>query len=158
MDKLNILTLEIQRMSKKPEYRFAHPARAPYLSICTTSTHDMSTIRGWWEDDRPLIQEFYNHEMGQSGGAPYFAEPWVCEAIVKQHFDSPAMWVTIPIQDLIAIDGEFRWDETQSEQINHPDNVRHKWRFRMHQSIEDLKKAKSMNEKLKKMITETGRR
>ncbi|MEM7103372.1 MAG: 4-alpha-glucanotransferase [Bacteroidota bacterium] len=157
MDKLNILSLEIQRMSKKPEYRFAHPGRAPYLSICTTSTHDMSTIRGWWEDDRELTQNFFNHELGINGSAPYFAEPWVCETIIKQHFDSPAMWVTIPIQDLIAIDGDFRWDETQSEQINHPDNVRHKWRFRMHQSIETLKKAKSLNEKLRQMIEDSGR-
>lgn len=157
MDQLGILTLEIQRMSKNPEVRFAHPADAPYLSVCTTSTHDMSTIRGWWEEDRASIQNFFNKELGINGSAPYFAEPWVCERMVAQHMYSTAMWVTLPIQDLLAMDGKLRWHETQLEQINEPSNVRHKWRFRMHQSIKDLQKADDFNHQLKKLIIRAGR-
>ncbi|KAA3625593.1 MAG: hypothetical protein DWQ02_21535 [Bacteroidetes bacterium] len=157
MDHLGILTLEIQRMSKDPKVRFAHPADAPYLSVCTTSTHDMATIRGWWEEDRKLIQDFYNNELGNFGAAPFFAEPWVCEEMIVQHLYSPAMWVTIPIQDLMAIDGGFRWNETHLEQINDPSNVRHKWRFRMHQSIEELKKVDKFNDLLKSLVERSGR-
>lgn len=157
MDQLNILSLEIQRMSKNPKVKFAHPADAPYLSVCTTSTHDMSTIRGWWEENRELIQQFYNVELGNSGAAPYFAEPDVCKQMIVQHLYSPAMWTTFPIQDLIAIDGELRWENTQDEQINHPDNVRHKWRFRLHQSIDDLKNAREFNELLRTLLKESGR-
>ncbi len=36
---------------------FFHPADAPYLSVVTPSTHDMSTIRGWWEEDRSYNPE-----------------------------------------------------------------------------------------------------
>ncbi|HAQ37310.1 MAG TPA: 4-alpha-glucanotransferase, partial [Saprospirales bacterium] len=75
MDQLGILSLEIQRMSKDPKRKFAHPADAPYMSVCTTSTHDMSTTRGWWESDRNLIQQFYNEQLGNPGEAPFFAEP-----------------------------------------------------------------------------------
>jgi 4-alpha-glucanotransferase len=157
MNALNILSLEIQRMSKNPKKKFAHPADAPYLSVCTTSTHDMSTIRGWWEEDRELIQQFYNTELGNEGLAPYFAEPDICKQMIIQHLYSPAMWTTFPIQDLIAIDGNLRWDDTHNEQINHPSNVRHKWRFRMHQSIQELKDTEEFNKLLKLMIIEAGR-
>jgi 4-alpha-glucanotransferase len=157
MDQLGILSLEIQRMSKDPDVKFAHPSDAPYLSVCTTSTHDMSTIRGWWEENRASIQDFFTKELGNKGNVPYFAEPWVCEQMITQHLYSTAMWVTLPIQDLMAIDGEFRWHQTQLEQINDPSNVRHKWNYRMHQSINDLKKAKAFNKLLRKLILRAGR-
>jgi 4-alpha-glucanotransferase len=157
MRELGILSLEIQRMPKNPKIRFAHPADAPYLSVCTTSTHDMSTIRGWWEENREKTQQFHNFELGNFGLAPYFAEPWICQQIITQHLYSPAMWTTFPIQDLIAMDSKFRWDKTQAEQINYPANVRHKWRFRMKQSIEDLQKADEFNNLLFELIKASGR-
>lgn len=49
MKQLGILSLEIQRMPKDPKKTFFHPNDAPYMSVITPSTHDMSTIRGWWE-------------------------------------------------------------------------------------------------------------
>jgi 4-alpha-glucanotransferase len=157
MHQLDILSLEIQRMPKNPKLKYAHPADAPYLSVCTTSTHDMPTIRGWWEADRETIQSFYNHELGNQGAAPYFAEPWVCRQMIAQHLHSPAMWTTFPVQDLLAMDGGLRWDETHEEQINQPSNVRHQWRYRMHQSIDVLNKASEFNQLLLSMINESGR-
>jgi 4-alpha-glucanotransferase len=157
MNDLSILSLEIQRMPKNPKVKFAHPNDAPYLSVCTTSTHDMSTIRGWWEENRDAIQKFYNNELGNNGEAPFYAEPWICEQIVKQHLYSPAMWTVFPIQDLLAIDGEFRWNETHLERINLPSNVRHKWRYRMVQSIEDLTENDKFNDLLKNLIINSGR-
>lgn len=157
MDQLNILSLEIQRMSKNPNVKFAHPADAPYLSICTTSTHDMPTIRGWWEENKETIQHFFNHDLGNPGPAPFFAEPWICQQIITQHIHSPAIWTTFPIQDLIAMNGKLRWANTQEEQINHPSNVRHKWRYRMRQSIVDLKNASNFNELLRNLVKESGR-
>ena len=157
MHQLDILSLEIQRMPKNPKVKYADPADAPYLSVCTTSTHDMPTIRGWWEADRESIQSFYNHELGNKGAAPYFAEPWVCRQMIAQHLHSPAMWTTFPIQDLLAMDGDIRWDQTHEEQINQPSNVRHQWRYRMHQSIDLLKNATGFNQSLLALITEAGR-
>ena len=157
MKELGILSLEIQRMPKDPRVAFAHPADAPYLSVCTTSTHDMPTIRGWWEIEREKVQRFHHDQLGHTGGAPYFAEPWVCRQIIVQHLYSKAMWTTFPIQDLLAIDGKLRWQDTHAEQINEPSNSRHKWRYRMHQSVEELAKAGAFNLELKKLILEAGR-
>src|SRR4030095_13573733 len=81
MQQLGILSLEIQRMPKVLTKEFFHPQEAPYLSVVTPSTHDMSTIRGWWEEDREKTQRFYNNELGQPGEAPKFCEAWVSKAI-----------------------------------------------------------------------------
>ena len=74
MQQLGILSLEIQRMPKDPQTEFFHPADAPYLSVVTPSTHDMSTIRAWWEEDPAKTQRFYNNMLGHYGTAPFFCE------------------------------------------------------------------------------------
>jgi 4-alpha-glucanotransferase len=60
MQSLGMLSLEVQRMPKANHKTFFHPNDAPYLSVVTPSSHDTSTIRGWWEEDRELTQQFYN--------------------------------------------------------------------------------------------------
>lgn len=157
MNALNILSLEIQRMPKNPDIEFGHPADAPYMSVCTTSTHDMSTIRGWWEENREKTQEFFHHILGHNGEAPYFAEPWICREIINQHLYSPAMWTIFPVQDLIAMDGDLRWDETDKERINLPSDEKNKWRYRMILSMEELLKADSFNRMLAAMVHASGR-
>ena len=157
MRQLNILSLEVQRMPKKYGETFVNPAHNPYLSVDTTSTHDTSTLRGWWEENGELTNRFYREMLGHNEGAPYFAEPWVCREIIKQHLDSTSMWVILPIQDYIAMDGEFRWDETQREQINIPSNPHHHWCYKMHQGLESLNERQDLNDILSKMIQESGR-
>ncbi|MBN1767184.1 MAG: 4-alpha-glucanotransferase [Prolixibacteraceae bacterium] len=157
MNELNILSLEIQRMPKNPDIEFSHPAKAPYLSVCTTSTHDMSTIRGWWEENRDRTQRFYHHILEHNGQAPHFAEPWICKEIIKQHLHSPAMWTIFPIQDLIAMDGSLRWDQTDKERINVPSDERNQWKYRMILTLEELLGADDFNQSLSQMIKHSGR-
>lgn len=157
MQQLNILSLEVQRMPKNPCDTFVNPKENPYLSVDTTSTHDMSTIRGWWEENGEVTNRFYREMLGHHEGAPYFAEPWVCKEIIEQHLNSSSMWVIIPIQDYIAMDGDFRWDATQREQINIPANSRHHWCYKMHQSLESLNERQDFNDMIYKMIKSSGR-
>ena len=152
MQQLNILSLEVQRMPKNPCETFVNPANNPYLSVDTTSTHDMSTIRGWWEENGELTNRFYREMLGHHEGAPYFAEPWVCQEIIEQHLKSSSMWVIIPIQDYIAMDGDFRWDATQREQINVPANPHHHWCYKMHQTLESLNERHDLNDLIYNMI------
>ncbi|MBK9291411.1 MAG: 4-alpha-glucanotransferase [Bacteroidetes bacterium] len=157
MRMLNILSLEIQRMPKNPRIEFGHPADAPYLSVCTTSTHDMSTIRGWWEEDRARTERFYKTILGHNDIAPYFAEPWVCYEIIKQHMYSPAMWTIFPIQDLIAVDGNLRWDQTDKERINVPSDPENKWQYRMILTLEELIEAQEFNKTIRDLVHMAGR-
>lgn len=157
MQKLNILSLEIQRMPKAVGNKFSSLAEVPYLSVVSPSTHDMSTIRGWWEEDRSLTQQFYNNELKQNGLAPFFCEPWINEKIVEQHLKSPAMWAIFQLQDLLGIDGDLRRQMPQEERINIPANSNHCWNYRVHINLEDLIEASAFNEKLKMLISQSER-
>jgi 4-alpha-glucanotransferase len=157
MKQLGLLSLEIQRMPKDPKKDFFHPNDAPYLSVVTPSTHDMSTIRGWWEEDPERIQQFYNHELGQWGEAPAYCEAWINQAIVLQHLYSPAMWSVFQLQDLVGISAALRREDPHQERINIPANPKHYWRYRMHLSMEELMKEVSFTNELKGYIEASGR-
>jgi 4-alpha-glucanotransferase len=158
MEDLGILRLAIQRMPSDSTKEFWHPSDTPYLSVCSPSCHDMSTVRGWWEEeDRDKIQRFYNNILGHSGPAPFFCEPWICRDIVKQHLYSPSMWAIFPVQDLLGMDAKLRRMNARAEQINVPANPKHYWRFRMHVNVEDLIAAKEFNKELKALVTQSGR-
>ena len=157
MDDLRILSLEIQRMPKSVEETFAHPANYPYLSVCTTSTHDMNPIRAWWEEDRQVTNDFWHMILGNQGEAPYFCEPWICRQILEQHVWSPAMLTILPLQDWLSMDAQLRREDPNTERINVPANSRHYWRYRMHLTIEQLADAKEFNDALAEMIAASGR-
>lgn len=157
MSQLGILSLEIQRMPKDPKKEFFHPNDAPYLSVITPSTHDMSTIRGWWEENRQRTQQFYNHVMGQWGDAPYFCEAWINRAIVLQHLYSPAMWSIFQLQDILGMSETLRRENPHDERINNPANPKNYWQYRMHISLEELIRQKEFNEELKGYIANSGR-
>lgn len=157
MQQLGLLSLEIQRMPKDPEKEFFHPDDAPYMSVITPSTHDMSTVRGWWEENREKTQHFYNNVLGQWGDAPYYCEPWINRAIVLQHLYSPAMWSIFQMQDILGMSDKIRRENPHDERINNPANTNHYWQYRMHISLEDLIKEKEFNEELKGYVMNSGR-
>ncbi len=157
MKQLQILSLEVQRMPKTQNSLFGDTWHYPYLSVATTSTHDMSGIRGWWEEDRAHMQEFYNHVLGFDGPMPYFCEPYVCERIIDQHLESPSMLVVLPLQDWLSMDGTLRRENPQEERINVPAINPYYWRYRMHLTIEQLLAATAFNDKIREKITRTGR-
>ena len=157
MNNLQILELEIQRMPKDPSAAFGNTWTYPYRSVCTTSTHDMDGIRRWWEADRNATQRFYNEILGEAGPAPQYAEPWICERIVKLHLQSPSMLCILPLQDWLSIDGVLRRQDPREELINIPANPRHYWRYRMHLTLEDLNSQKEFNNRLREEIIKSGR-
>ena len=157
MQDLGFLSLEIQRMPKAMGVEFSRPADAPYLSVITPSTHDMSTIRGWWAEDRDLTQKFFNHELGLAGEAPREASPEIVEVVVRQHLASPAMWSIFQLQDWLGMDGELRRDDVEAERINVPANPNFYWRYRLHLDLEKLLLAKNFNFRLAQLIRKNGR-
>ena len=85
MNDLRILSLEIQRMPKNPLHEFGHLSEYPYRSVCTISTHDLSTLRGWWEEDYQQTHRYYNTILGHYGIAPTVATPELCEEVVRNN-------------------------------------------------------------------------
>ena len=157
MQQLGLLSLEIQRMPKLTSSLFFHPNDAPYLSVVTPSTHDMSTIRGWWEEDRQKTQQFYNSVLGQDGIAPESCTPEINKKIILQHFYSPAMWSIFQLQDIMGSSATLRRNNANEERINIPANPKHYWRYRMHLTLEKLIEETDFNQDLKINISDSGR-
>ena len=157
MSEQQILSLEIQRMPKDSNHEFGIPDDYPYLSVCTTSTHDMSGIRAWWEEDYDKTQRFFNNVLCEKGEAPNYATPYICEKIVKAHLHSPAILTILPLQDWLSINSELRRNNPQEEQINIPANPFHYWRYRMHLTLEKLLLEKDFNRSIKEQIENSGR-
>ncbi len=157
MNELGLLSLEVQRMPKDSRHQFTQIAAAPYLSVVTPSTHDMSTIRGWWEEDPAITKSFYNQELGQPGEAPQHCESWINKWIIDQHLQSPAMWSIFQLQDLLGSDGELRRSNPHEERINQPAIPKYYWQYRMHLTLEELMQKESFNAALRQSIANSGR-
>lgn len=156
LDRLGILSLEIQRMPKNPRIEFFHPAHAPYLSVVSTSTHDMATLRAWWREDAHRAARFAWHLLGMAA-PPAEMTGEIAARVLDQHLHSPAMWAILPLQDLLAIDESLRHPDPERERINVPAIIPFYWRYRMHLGIEDLAAADGFNTRLRGMIGRAGR-
>ena len=157
MENLRILTLEIQTMPKKPGARFGHLEENPYRSVATIFTHDMPTLRGWWEEDSERTQQYFTEILQKDGDAPAEIPGWLCEEVVARHLFSPSMLCLISWQDWMSIDDALRCPDVASERINVPSNPRNYWRYRMHLSIEELMKCDELNEKIRLLIAHSER-
>ena len=157
MNELRILSLELQQMPKDPSVRFGELWKNPYRSVCTLSTHDMPTLRQWWDEDMERTQDYYNTQLYRSGAAPHPLPGWLAKEIVVNQLACPSMLCVLLLQDWFAIDEKLRFADANAERINIPANPRHYWRYRMHLNIEDLIANKEYNDNIKELIRQTGR-
>ena len=158
MNELRILSLELQSMPKDPSTRFGHLSRNPYRSVCTISSHDMPTLRQWWDEDRQRTQEYYTTMLYRGDEAPHPLPGWLARDIISRHLTSPSMLCILSIQDWLAIDEKLRLPNANAERINIPANPRHYWRYRMHLNIEDLMAQTAFNENIRELIMHSGRK
>ena len=158
MNELRILSLEIQSMPKDDKVRFGHLSRNPYRSVCTISTHDMPTLRQWWDEDEERTQDYFNSMLYRGGAAPHPLPGWLAKDIVSRHLTSPSMLCLLSLQDWLSIDEQLRLPDANAERINIPANPRHYWRYRMHMTIEQLMQADEFNETIKTLIIQSGRK
>lgn len=157
MNELRILSLELQQMPKDPSVKFGELWKNPYRSVCTLSTHDMPTLRQWWDEDYDRTQEYYNSQLYRSGAAPHPLPGWLAREIITNQLTCPSMLCILSLQDWFAIDEKLRLEDANAERINIPANPRHYWRYRMHLNIEDLIANKEYNDNIKELILHTGR-
>ena len=158
MNELRILSLELQSMPKDPSVKFGHLSRNPYRSVCTISSHDMPTLRQWWDEDMDRTQEYYNTMLYRGGEAPHPLPGWLAKEIISRHLTSPSMLCVISLQDWLAIDEKLRLPDANAERINIPANPRHYWRYRMHLTIEQLMAEQRFNDNIADLIVQSGRK
>ena len=157
MQNLGIFSLEVQRMPKDPKDKFGFTNRYPYASVCTTGSHDTSTLRGWWLEDRATTQAYYNEILWKQGFAPAEATVEICRTVVGNHLAAPSALTILPLQDWLAMDGKVRKADAESERINIPAIPNHYWRYRMHLTVEQLLAEQELNGLIRTMISDSGR-
>lgn len=157
MKELKILSLELERMSKTENAIFSDLTHLPYLSVCTTSTHDMTTLRMWWEEDRSKTNLYYSQILKYEGEAPIHINENTCQFIIKKNLEASSIITIIPIQDWFSISNEVRNKKYEDERINDPINPRHYWKYRMHLSLEELLSNRNFNKHIKNLIKGSGR-
>lgn len=158
MNKMQILSLEIERMPKTPDCYFADLEHLPYLSVCTTSTHDMSPLRSWWREDRHKTQLYYNNVLKRPGKAADECTSGIARQIIENHLNAPSMLAIIPLQDWLATDDSLKRANCEDERINIPANPNHYWRYRMHITIEELMGSAALNKRIASLIGKSGRK
>ena len=157
MNQLNILSLEIENMPKAFGANFGNPYAYPFMSVCTISSHDTHTLRGWWEDDPNRAQDYYNNVLHLYGKAPEKLPGWMAEQIICRNLASNSALCILTLQDWIGIDERLRNSDARSERINEPANPRHYWRWRMHLNIEELVNDKAFNSHVSQLCKAYGR-
>lgn len=157
LDQLRVLTLEIQSMPKQSGFEFTHLDGNPYRSVATFSTHDMSPLRLWWEENPERTQRYYVTMLQKQGRAPEHLPAHLAEEIIARHLYCPSMLCILSLQDWLAMDGELRSKHPREERINVPSDAYNRWKYRMHLTIEDLLKADRYNNKVRTMITRSKR-
>ena len=156
MESLRMLSLEIQAMPKA-FVRFGRLEDNPYRSVATIFTHDMPTLRQWWEEDEERAQAYWHEALGKDGEPPRVMPGWLAEEIVSRHMFCPSMLCLISLQDWLAMDETLRLEDASAERINIPAVSRHYWRYRMHLTIEQLLRAGDFNDKIRMMVERSGR-
>ena len=157
LDRLRILTLEIQSMPKQNGFEFTHLDGNPYRSVATFSTHDMAPLRLWWEESPERTQRYYVTMLQKQGRAPEHLPAHLAEEIIARHLYCPSMLCMLSLQDWLAMDGELRSKNPREERINVPSDPYNRWKYRMHITIGDLLKADKYNNKLHTMIQRSKR-
>ena len=157
LQRLSLLSLEIQTMPKEPWVEFADTAQYPYLSVATFATHDMPPLRNMWAENPDRAQRFYHNALGMHGNAPREATIDVCREVLFRHLASPSMLCLMSIQDWTAAEASVRSEHYEDEQINHPENPNQKWDYRMHLAIEEIAESADFTRFVSEAIARSGR-
>lgn len=157
INELRILSLELQSMPKEMGMQFGYPDRYPYRSVCTIDSHDMPTLRMWWDEDYDRAQNYYSQMLHRRDEAPHPLPTWLARDIMSRNLQSGSMLCILSLQDWLAINEELRLPDANAERINIPANPHHYWRYRMHLNIDDMLGNQRFCDDIAEMITQSGR-
>lgn len=124
---LELLSLEVLRMPKILGHSFVYPEDIPVLSVVTTSTHDTSSLRAWWQG----LGEAEVKELSNLYGLPSPSPGELVRALRRVH----ATMLVLPLSDWCTLTGYGAEVKPEGEQINYPDRRGHVWNYRMPGSI-----------------------
>lgn len=155
MDKNSILGLRVIRWSRdwpkegSPYIDFADYTR---LSVTTTSVHDSSTIREWWNTEKDSAKSFkkafmeFFTECGidEDEDSGEFTEK-TAKAVLNATASSNSIWCIHPLQDFLYLEPKYWLPDQKNERINIPGEVTEfNWTYRIPCSVEELDQDKNL--------------
>ncbi|MBR5647095.1 MAG: 4-alpha-glucanotransferase [Treponema sp.] len=175
MKKHNILGLRVVRWCR--EWSEEGQPYVPFknyepLSVTTTSVHDSSTIREWWETEKQSAEAFIKANPAAFGlkedaegplfdkpeneisqGAKTLAQqefsPELAQTILKVSSTSASQWFIPPLQDFLYMEKSFWLPKASDERINIPGTVtKFNWTYRMPCAVEELAKDDELIQKI----------
>lgn len=161
LNSLNILSLRIERWARNwdaPYSPYYSMDEYPRLSVCTTSCHDTSSLRGLWEEG-DFDKDLYWAHAQQTGLAPDKLTPPVARNILAHVFSSNSLFCILPIQDYFALSSALTEGPASAERVNVPGTVGGaNWTYRMPAAVEDLPTFTSLNSEIRKLVDVRKRR
>ena len=135
------------------------------LSVATTSVHDSSTLRQWWEEEKESVKAFAkinpevfgfdsdtitDEDLSKLSEKPF--SPEIAEAILKASASAQSVWFIPPLQDLLYMKEDCWLENAKDERINIPGTVtKFNWTYRMPVSIEELASDKTLINRIQKV-------
>ena len=150
------LTLDIQRFPKGSGHKFANPTQYPYFSICSTGTHDTSTLKEWLNELEEM-GDINRTELGLSDEKKSKSQKEILKELIKINLESPSFATIIPLQDWFNLSDTLSQRDLNEERINIPADSEHIWNYRIHKTIEEITNDNLFKNSVKKMISESGR-
>ena len=163
MEKNGILGLRVIRWTRKwAENGQPYIPFADYtpLSVATTSVHDSSTNRQWWNEEKDSAKAFVYENAADFGISKNWDEaakianeeftPELAEKIMLSCSKANSMWFISPIQDFLYMEKRYWLDNAADERINIPGSVsKFNWTYRLPIEIAELENDSALIEKIK---------
>ena len=165
LKKLGILGLKVVRWERR-----WNEAGQPFVGVCdypedsvaTTSVHDSSTMRGWWENEngaRDFLSAWRDDVANlPEGSATRFLErytPEVASFVLTTLARTTSSLFVLPAQDFLALEGEYYAANPDDERINVPGTVTaFNWTWRLPVPIEKLTKDKKLVQAIANALAE----
>lgn len=162
---LGILGLKVIRWERRwsePGQPFRRIEEYPELSVATTSVHDSSTLRGWWEQENGA-QDFLGTWNPESRGYPAGTSdrfragysPEVADYVLRTLAETSSSILVLPVQDILALSGEYYRHDANAERINIPGSVSaFNWTYRIPDTLENLIKNKQFLSAIQNILKE----
>lgn len=162
MKKLGILGLRVVRWCRKWD-KEGQPY-VPFedyepLSVCTTSVHDSSTMREWFNNSQFTIN---NSQLMEIKNEETESELSKTNNILDSQLSivnllsackaSKSTWFIPPLQDLLYINKKYWKENAEDERINIPGSVNpFNWTYRIPARLEELLADKELCKKIKEL-------
>lgn len=144
---LGILGLRIPRWARRWNQEgqpFIPVTEYPFLTVCASSVHDTSTLRGWWNEEEKRGPFWAS--LGQPDAPPTDYDADTAKRVVASFLNTSSALCVFQIQDLLALAAEGRQGSPEEERVNVPGTMSEfNWGYRLPGTLEELLSNEELN-------------